>query len=60
MRSIPIQNVKSTIFRECCPYMVSVVKGEGETLWLKINYLFQNEQTNTPNPYDIIISYYMV
>ncbi|MBY0379920.1 MAG: hypothetical protein K2P99_05910 [Burkholderiales bacterium] len=43
-------NIKTTIFRECCSdvRMVSVVKGKGLTLQDKINYLFAHEQTNTP------------
>ncbi len=44
-------NIKQTIFRQCCPYMVSVVKGEGNTLWDKLQYLFENEDTGLPNVY---------
>ncbi len=44
-------NVKTTIFRECCPYMVSVIKGEGKTLWDKLQYLFNTEITGLPNVY---------
>ncbi len=44
-------NIKTTIFRECCPYMVNVVKGEGNTLWEKIQYLFNQGSTNNPNVY---------
>jgi hypothetical protein len=44
-------NVKQTIFRECCPYMISVVRGEGNTLWKKLQYLFDNENTGLPNVY---------
>ncbi len=44
-------NIKTTIFRQCCPYMVSVVKGEGATLLEKIIYLFNQGDTNNPNSY---------
>ncbi len=44
-------DIKQTIFRECCPYMVSVVRGEGSTLWEKLQYLFENEDTGLPNVY---------
>lgn len=38
-------DVKSTIFRECCPYMVSVVKGNGITLLEKLQYLYDKYST---------------
>ncbi len=44
-------NIKTTIFRQCCPYIVSVVKGEGNTLSEKIRYLFNQGDTNNPNSY---------
>ncbi len=44
-------NIKTTIFRQCCPYMVSVVKGEGNTLWDKIKYLYRNNNTESPTVY---------
>ncbi len=44
-------DVKQTIFRECCPYMVSVVKGQGDTLWDKLNYIFNEGSNNDPNVY---------
>jgi hypothetical protein len=48
---IPPQNIKQTLFRECCPYMVSVVKGTGETLLEKLEYLFNKGLVNLPNIY---------
>ncbi len=51
-RTLPIEDIKTTILRQCCPYMVSVVRGEGLTLWDKLNYLFDNEDTGSSNVYE--------
>ncbi len=47
----PSQNIKQTIFRECCPYMVSVVRGQGQTLLEKLEYLFNKDIVAEPNIY---------
>ncbi len=47
----PSEIIKQTIFRECCPYMVSVVKGQGQTLLEKLEYLFNEGTTTEPNIY---------
>lgn len=44
-------DIKTTIFRECCPSMVSVVKGKGITLWEKLNYLVDKGLTDSPDVY---------
>ena len=38
--TIKPSQVKTTTFDRCCPYIVSVVRGKGETLYEKINYLW--------------------
>lgn len=50
-KSRNILDPKITIFRECCPYIVSVVSGKGVTLWDKIRYLCHQETTGSPNVY---------
>jgi hypothetical protein len=42
---IEAKNLKQTKFHECCPFMVSVLKGEGETLKEKSDYLWELNKT---------------
>ncbi len=44
-------DIKTTVFRECCVNMGSVVKGHGVTLWDKLNYLFNEGDIKEPNVY---------
>lgn len=36
IRYIKLDEVKETIFRQCCPYMVSVIRGKGKTFYDRI------------------------
>ena len=44
-RYVPRDQIKQTRFDECCPYLVSVVRGRGSTLRDKLEYIYQLEQT---------------
>lgn len=47
-RYINNDDVKQTKINRCCPYMVSVVKGKGETLTDKVTYLYNKNNVNIP------------
>lgn len=55
------KDLKQTKFRECCPFMVSVLKGEGETLKEKSDYLWElnkEELGISPNDFYMNIIFY--
>jgi hypothetical protein len=48
-------NYKITIFDKACPLIVNVLQGIGETAWQKVQYLFENNETNFSDIYDFFI-----
>ena len=61
--SIPSSQIKTTTFDRCCPFIVSVVRGRGETLFDKVTYLWNKYGTvldvTFGNFYTNIVSYAM-
>lgn len=53
VRYIPIDEIVQTRFDECCPYMVSVVRGRGATLREKLEYIYARESTRIGVTFDI-------
>ena len=51
-------NIKETIFKKCCPYIVSVVKGKGITLFDKLQYLYESDKSVSFNDFYANIALY--